>query len=242
MRGVLGPNAGNGSDAFMKQNSVSLDCIDGVLFDMDGVLVDSEEFIAGAAILMFRRIWNVEVSREDFEPFIGAGENRYLGGVAGKYKIPIDIERDKAETYRIYGELIRGKLKELPGARTFVEGCRERGLKVALATSADRIKMELSLAEIGLPLTLFDALVNGLDVEHKKPAPDIYLEAARRLNISPARSLVVEDALNGVQAAKAAGAFCLGITSSFSAEALRTAGAHLTAPNLQLAGDSILHW
>jgi beta-phosphoglucomutase len=206
--------------------------IDAVLFDMDGVLIDSEDFIARAAIEMFRQTWNIKVSQEDFQPFIGAGENRYLGGVAEKYGIPIDIERDKEETYRIYGEIIRGQLKELPGAKAFVEGCRQRGLKIALATSADRVKMEVSLAEIGLPLERFDTLVNGLDVEHKKPAPDIYLEAARRLSVPPERTLVVEDALNGVQAAKAAGALCLGITSSFSASRLIEAGADFTAPDL----------
>ena len=105
-------------------------------------------------------------------------------------------------------------------------------MKIAVATSADIIKMNGNLTEIGLPAETFDARVNGLDVEHKKPAPDLFLKAAEQLGLSPARCLVVEDAENGCQAAKAAGAMCLGLTTSFSAEALRAAGADWTAPDL----------
>jgi HAD superfamily hydrolase (TIGR01509 family) len=203
-----------------------------VLFDMDGVLVDSEIFIAEAAIKMFAEHHGVRVREEDFLPFVGAGENRYLGGVAALYGIDQDVERDKARTYEIYGEIIRGRLKELPGAAEFVERCRTSAIAVALATSADEIKMISSLREIDLPVDSFDVRVNGLEVEHKKPAPDIYLEAARRLGVDPARCLVVEDAVNGVQSGKAAGARVLGITSSFGEDELRGAGADYIAADL----------
>ncbi len=211
------------------------DTFEAVLFDMDGVLVDSEIFIAEAAIKMFAEHHGVKVREEDFLPFVGAGENRYLGGVAELYGIEQEIERDKARTYEIYGEIIRGRLKELSGAREFVERCRKAGKAVALATSADEIKMIHSLREIALPADSFDVRVNGLEVEHKKPAPDIYLEAARRLGVDPARCLVAEDAVNGVQAGKAAGCRVLGITSSFSGEELRGAGADYIAADLAAA-------
>ena len=81
----------------------------GVIFDMDGVLVDSESFICKAACMMFAE-HGVTVKPEDFLPFVGMGENRYLGGVAAKYNFPIDIERDKKRTYDIYLEIIKGKL------------------------------------------------------------------------------------------------------------------------------------
>ncbi|MBK9390055.1 MAG: HAD hydrolase-like protein [Bacteroidetes bacterium] len=66
--------------------------IKGVLFDMDGVLVDSERFIARAAIMMFEEL-GVQVKPEDFHPFVGTGENRYLGGVAEKYGITVDLPK-----------------------------------------------------------------------------------------------------------------------------------------------------
>jgi beta-phosphoglucomutase len=87
----------------------------GVLFDMDGVLVDSEEYICLAAIEMFKEL-GYTTTPSDFKRFTGTGENRYIGGVAEKYGIPIDINIVKARTYEIYGQLVRGQLTPLPGA------------------------------------------------------------------------------------------------------------------------------
>jgi beta-phosphoglucomutase len=105
----------------------------------------------------------------------------------------------------------------------FVGACRARGLKVAVASSADEIKVLGNLNEIGLPAATFDAVVNGSQVERKKPAPDIFLEACRRLGLDPASCLVVEDAVAGVAAAKAAGTRCLAVTTSFSRDQLTRA-------------------
>jgi beta-phosphoglucomutase len=191
--------------------------INGVLFDMDGVLLDSEAFITQAGILMFKEK-GFDVKESDFKPFTGMGENLFLGGVAEKYGIPFDQEKDKARAYAIYGEISHGHLQPLPGVREFIEKCRKRNLKLAVATSADEVKMRINLRETGLSEKLFDVLVNGLEVENKKPHPEIYLLAARRLGLDPARCLVVEDAISGMKAAKAAGCRCLAITSTFRAE------------------------
>jgi beta-phosphoglucomutase len=189
--------------------------ITGVLFDMDGVLLDSEEFITRAGMMMFREK-GFEVKEFDFKPFTGMGENRFLGGVAEKYGIPFNLEKDKARTYAIYEQITRGKLKPLKGVKEFIEQCRKKHLKLAVATSADEVKMRINLKETGLKEELFDTLVNGLEVEHKKPHPEIYLLAAARLGLEPSACLVVEDAISGMKAAKAAGCKCLAITSSFS--------------------------
>lgn len=215
-----------------------------VLFDMDGVLVDSEAFIAEAAIAMLAERYGVKATREDFQPFIGKGEDKFIGGVAEKYGVKIEIgsdkAADKARTYELYFQLIRGRLKELPGAVDFVRECRARGLKLAIATSADRHKLEANLDAIGLFEADFDATVDGLQVERKKPFPDIYLEAARRLGVATADCLVVEDAVSGVAAAKAAGAACLALGGSFSEAELRAAGADYFAADLSKADRSLL--
>ncbi len=211
----------------------------GVIFDMDGVLVDTEEWICRAGIAMFAE-HGVEASPEDFVPFVGAGENRYLGGVAEKHGFAIDIERDKARCYEIYAEMVAGKLEPLPGVHAFVGKCRERSLKLALATAADRVKMEVNLREIGLPPETFDAAVNALDVERKKPDPEIFLLAAKKMGVPAPECLVVEDSVNGVAAARAAGAKCLGLTTSFDAEDL--AAADWLAADLSAAPDECLGW
>jgi HAD superfamily hydrolase (TIGR01509 family) len=208
----------------------------GIIFDMDGVLTDSEWFIAEAGRLMFAETHGVSVTHQDFLPFVGLGENRFLGGVADKFNISgFDIERDKARTYAIYVDIVKGKLQALPGATEFVLRSRELGLKTALATSTDYIKMMASLREIGLVSDEdggFDALINGLDVERRKPFPDIFLEAARRIGIEPQYCWVVEDSVGGVTAAKAAGMRCLGLLTTFPKEEIQKAGADIIVRDL----------
>jgi beta-phosphoglucomutase len=213
--------------------------ITGVLFDMDGVLLDSEEFITRAGMLMFKEK-GFDVKESDFKPFTGMGENRFLGGVAEKYNIPFDQEKDKSRAYAIYEKISHGRLKPLPGVREFIEKCRQKKLKLAVATSADEVKMRINLRETGLSEKLFDVLVNGLEVQHKKPHPEIYLLAAKRLGLDPASCLVVEDAISGLKAAKAAGCRCLAITSSFSADDF--AEADWIVRDLSEAPEACLNW
>lgn len=193
-----------------------------VLFDMDGVLTDSEHFIAQAAISMFAEI-GLAVSREDFTPFIGSGEDRYLGGVAESKGNTIDLEKAKTRTYQLYDQIVHGRLKALHGVEAFIRKCRDMHLKLAVATSADSVKMHINLREIGIPATTFDATLSGEQVKRKKPYPDIYLMAASALRVAPENCLVVEDAINGIEAGKAAGCRCLAVTTSFRPEQLTLA-------------------
>jgi HAD superfamily hydrolase (TIGR01509 family) len=213
--------------------------IRGVLFDMDGVLADSEEYISKAAIMMFREL-GLTVSPEDFKPFVGTGENRYIGGVAEKYGLEVDIEKVKKRTYQIYTEIIKGNIMPLPGSLDFVRSCLSRGFKIAVATSTDKIKMEANLREIGLPSTIFNATVNGLEVENRKPSPDIYLLASRKIGLKPEECLVVEDAVSGIQAAKSAGCKCLALTTSFNRSLLLEAD--WICNNLEDVPEESLNW
>jgi len=204
----------------------------GVIFDMDGVLCDSEELTAEAGCRMFAETYGVRVEPSEFEPFVGTGEDRYIGGVAEKRGIRLTMPRDKVRMYTIYSEIAHGKLAPLPGAVDFIAACRQRGLKLAVASSADWMKVEINLREIGLPASTFDAVLTGSDVIHKKPHPEIFLKAADRLGLPPSRCVVVEDAPSGVKAAKTAGCYCLALTTSFEEATLRAAGADWIAPDL----------
>jgi len=193
-----------------------------VIFDMDGVLTDSEPLINAAAITMFREK-GIAVQPEDFLPFVGTGEDRYIGGVADKYGIALDLPNAKKRTYEIYLELVPTKLRAFPGAVELVRACQSAGLKIAVASSADLIKINANLNQIGLPPECWHAIVSGDDVTQKKPAPDIFLAAARKLGAEPSVCAVVEDAVHGVEAAKAAGMWCVGVAQSFPAEQLKAA-------------------
>ena len=206
---------------------------------MDGVLADSEEFICEAAMAMFAE-HGIQTRPEDFVPWVGTGENSYLGNVARQYGFNIDIPRDKARTYEIHGDIIVGRLKALPGALDFVSRVRSLGLKTAVATGTDEMKMNDVLREIDLPPGDFDAVVNGLDVERGKPAPDIFIEAARRLDLSPEECLIVEDSTAGLQAALASGAEVLGLSTTNPPESMKSA--HWVCRDLSDAPMSALEW
>lgn len=206
--------------------------ITGIIFDMDGVLCDSEPFICEAGQKMLAERHGLEVKPEDFAPFVGTGEDSYLSGPAQKYGLQINLPADKERTYEIYLELIKGRLKPLAGVKEFINACRLKKIKMAVATSADQVKMNGNLVEIGIPPESFDAFVCGNEIKNKKPNPEIFLLAARKLRLPAENCLVIEDAPSGLKAAKSAGMRALGLTTSFKDDVLKSAGAGWTAPDL----------
>ena len=196
--------------------------IQAVIFDMDGVLVNSEPLINAAAIAMFREKGLV-VQPEDFLPFVGAGEDRYIGGVAEKYEFPLDLPQAKKRTYEIYLDLVPTQLEAFPGVHALVQACRQAGLRVAVASGTDRIKALAGLQKIGLPEESWDTVVSGEQVKHNKPAPDIFLSTAQKLGVEPSDCAVLEDSVNGVRAAKAAGMRCVAVAQTFSVDRLQEA-------------------
>lgn len=203
--------------------------ITAVIFDMDGVLTDSEPIINAAAVQMFAEA-GLTVRPEDFLPFVGTGEDRYIGGVAELYRFSLDLPAAKRRTYEVYLSMAARSLEAFPGARDLVKACRAQGLKTAVASSADLIKIEANLQKIELPPETWDAIVSAEDVRNKKPAPDIFLAAARKLHLASGDCVVVEDAVNGVQAAKAAGMRCVAVAQTFPAE--RLSAADLVRPTI----------
>jgi HAD superfamily hydrolase (TIGR01509 family) len=202
---------------------------DAVIFDMDGVLCDSEPFIAAAAGEMLRRRYGIAVTRSDFLPFVGAGEDRFISGAAERHGVTVDLAIDKPLTYEIYLQMIQGSLQPIEGAPEFLALARAAGLRLALATSSDRPKLEGNLAAIGIAESTFDVVISAEHVTHKKPDPETFLRAVELLGLPASRCLVVEDAKNGVKAARAAGCAVLGITSSQPAAVLLGEGALVVA-------------
>lgn len=208
------------------------------IFDMDGVLADSEPLICAAACEMFRER-GVTVVAEDFLPFVGMGENRFIGGVAEKYAVALDIVQAKARTYELYLRMVPDRLKVFPGAVELVSACRQAGLLCAIASSADRIKVDANLLKIGLPRESWQAVVTAEDVERRKPDPAIFLKAAERLGVVPAQCSVVEDAVSGIAAAKAAGMRCVAVASTLpgsllgQADVVRATIAEITLDDLR---------
>lgn len=192
------------------------------IFDMDGVLTDSEPLICESAMTMFREL-GLTVKAEDFEPFVGTGENRYLGGVAEKYGLTVDLVSAKRRTYEIYLTLVPSRLRAFPGAVELVQQCRQAGFKTAVGSSADLIKVHANLVHIGLPPHTWSAVVTAEDVVRRKPHPDLFLAAAARMGMAPANCVVIEDAPSGIRAARAAEMRCVAVAQTFEPGALSEA-------------------
>ena len=193
--------------------------INAVLFDMDGVLVDSEELTYTAAIEMLKER-GADACKEDFIPIIGAGDIAYLGGAAGRHGLTYDKEMSRV-TYEKYEKLVQTHDIAYKNTVKTVKELKSAGLKLAVCTSSDLVKMNINIKAIGLS-DCFDALINGRDIKNNKPAPDIYLKGAEMLHVSPSECLVVEDAKNGILAAKAAGMHNVALTTTFGREELET--------------------
>ena len=215
--------------------------IQNVLFDMDGVLLDSEQAIRTACIEALKE-YGISAQHEDFFPFTGMGEDRFIGGVAEKYGVPYCLEM-KERAYSIYGEIAGEQVILFDGIRDMVMELKQRGYGLAVASSADQIKVSINLKCMGLSAEDFQAVVTGSDIRNKKPDPEIFLTAASRIPADPARCVVVEDAPSGIRAGKAAGAVCIGVTSTFDEGLLREAGADFvvrhTPEILDLLGTTV---
>ena len=189
-----------------------------VLFDMDGVLIDSEELMCKSGILALRD-FGVNAVPEDFIPFVGRGENLYIGGVAEKHGVPFDPAM-KARCYDYYGELVETEAfvpEEIP---ELLFQLKDIGLKIAVCTSADWGKVKHNLRAIGCTRETFDALVTGDNITRLKPDPEIYLIGAQLAGVSPEKCVVVEDSPSGIKAAHTGGMLAVGIDISFTKERL----------------------
>ncbi len=208
--------------------------IKAVIFDMDGVLVDSEPAMYKASIAGLRE-FGIEAKAEDFKPFVGTGERSFIGNVVRLHG-GVYSDEMKDRVYEIYCRDIDREIVRFPAVLPTVKALRASGILLAIASAADAVKVNANIRAAGLDPSDFGAVVKAGDVERLKPAPDIFLKAAEILGVRPDECIVCEDAENGVRAAKAGGMFCLGITSSFSDERLRELGADWTAPDIGALG------
>ena len=189
-----------------------------ILFDMDGVLIDSEELMAKSGILALRD-YGVNCVAEDFIPFVGRGEDKYIGGVAQKYGLAFDPAM-KARAYYYYGLYVESEAFVPKHVHEVLTAIKQRGYKIAVCTSADYAKVLHNLRAIGVNEDFFDAFVTGDRIQNLKPHPEIYLTGASLVGVKPEDCLVVEDAPSGIKAAHAGGMKAVGIATSFSADFL----------------------
>ena len=185
----------------------------GVIFDLDGVIVDSSEFHFGAWQRWAREVGIIEeVDEAWFREHHGKRNDAIITATLGSIsETELGVHAARKEEY--FRELARGKLEPLPGVSALVEGLGNDGWGLAIGTSTPRENLDLVLTEIPFG-SAFTATVCGPEVARGKPAPDIFLRAAELLELLPERCVVVEDAPSGVAAAHAGGFACLAVATT----------------------------
>ncbi|MYC31820.1 MAG: HAD family phosphatase [Chloroflexi bacterium] len=204
----------------------------GILFDMDGVLVDSEP--------LFHKAVNVMVERCGAAPITEEENNRYLLGTTVeetwvRVKELRDVPQTPAELLAGYNEVVkevlRSDLTARPGVRDLIAEAQRRSLPVAVASSSLREWVELKLSVIGLT-DAFPVRLGGDDIENGKPAPDIYIKAARLIGLEASECIAIEDSPIGLAAASASGAFTI-CTLTDSTRHLDLSAADVIIENLE---------
>lgn len=202
---------------------------DAVIFDMDGVLVASGPAHAASWRMVARR-HGIELTEERFRETFGRTSRDIIRLVWGDLP-EREVARIDEEKEGVYRELISGVVPLMIGAREVLAGLRRAGYALAVASSGPRENIALVLRETKLE-SAFQAVVTGFDVQRGKPAPDCFVLAAQRLNVSAERCVVVEDAPVGVEAALAAAMKVIGLAGTHPGARLRESGAQVVVERL----------
>ncbi|MFJ3922972.1 HAD family hydrolase [Streptomyces sp. NPDC090022] len=215
-----------------------------VIFDLDGTLVDSEPNYYESGRRTLERHGVPDFTWEQHSAFIGIGTRETLGILRERYGIPAPLAQLLAEQNAAYLELARTGTEAYPQMRTFAERLHGEGVPMAVASGSSREAIDAVLAGTGLD-TLLTTAVSAEEVARGKPAPDVFLEAARRLGADPADCVVVEDAAPGVRAAHAAGMECLAVPYAAAASddpAFSTAGLLFRGGPREFSAETAYEW
>ncbi|MET9881728.1 HAD family phosphatase [Streptomyces sp. NPDC006430] len=215
-----------------------------VIFDLDGTLVDSEPnyYESGRRTLEHHGV--PDFTWEQHSRFIGIGTLETLEILKRRYGIPAPVEQLLAEQNAAYLELARAGTEVFPEMRTCVERLYAEGVSMAVASGSSREAIDAVLIGTGLDALLTTA-VSAEEVAFGKPAPDVFLEAARRLGADPADCVVFEDAVPGAQAAHAAGMGCVAVpyvTATADDPAFTAAGLLFRSGQQGFSADTACAW
>ena len=217
----------------MSQPAESASSSDSLLaiFDHDGVLVDTLAFHQQAWVDMGKET-GLDLTDEFIHKTFGMTNASIFQLLKGD-----DITAEEMQTYsdikeERYRGAATGNIGLMEGVRELLDGLTGRGVRLAIGSSGVRPNLELTVRECGLE-GRFAAIASVEDITRGKPDPQVFLVAARKCEIDPARSLVFEDAPVGIQAAKAAGMYAVGLTTSHPAQAMWDAGADEVVEDLR---------
>ena len=215
-----------------------------VIFDLDGTLVDSEPNYFEAGRQTLAKYGVRDFTWADHEEYVGISTRETVTDWKRRYGLRAPVEELLAVKNRRYLELARTSTRAYPEMRKFVELLAGEGVPLAVASGSSPQAIEAILSCTGLDAYL-RTVVSADEVAHGKPAPDVFLEAARRLRASPADCVVLEDAAPGAAAAHAAGMRCIAVpyvAAQADAPEFATAGLLLRGGQAEFTARTAYDW
>jgi beta-phosphoglucomutase family hydrolase len=185
--------------------------ISGVLWDMDGVLVDTGEFHFQSWVMALTEV-GIPFDRDKFRQTFGMNNNGILSILLEHPPEPAFLANVSDRKESLFRQMIRGKVHPMPGVRMWLERLQSMGCRQAVASSAPMANIDALVDEMQIR-AYFSAIVSAYDMP-SKPDPAVFLEAARQLALPPKKCVVIEDAIPGVNAAHRAGMKCIAITTT----------------------------
>ncbi|MFX1600343.1 MAG: HAD family hydrolase [Promethearchaeota archaeon] len=189
-----------------------------VIFDMDGVLADTGSIHFKSWVKMAAEI-GMEFTREMFDRTFGQQATTITRKLVGSEVDEVLVENWANLKEKYYREMVKDKLVPLPGVLRVIKELKSNGFKLAIGSSGPPENVELLLSHLKIK-AYFDAIITATEVKKGKPEPDVFLIAAKLLNINPKNCLVFEDAPVGIEAAKRAGMMSIALTTTHSKEEL----------------------
>jgi HAD superfamily hydrolase (TIGR01509 family) len=187
-----------------------------VVFDLDGVLWDGEPLYYAAFNVVLEPLGHHLAYDNEYEQIIGSSVEAAWAWVLDHF----DIDETPESFYRKYDAAVLKMLEEpvepLPGVHELIAELKRRGIRIGVASASLRQWVDATLQGIGLA-DEFQATVSASEVEHAKPAPDLYTTAAERLGVPAAECLAIEDTRTGIASAKAAGMFAVQVRAASTA-------------------------
>lgn len=192
-----------------------------VIFDMDGVLINTEWLWKEVNFSIYKK-YDINIDDETYQTVIGRTEDEVFRpflakrGLRGKELEEIN-KKAMRERRELFMEKAKLDLEMFPGAIEKIKELKQKGFKLAIATSSTKELLDLVLKKFNIDL-YFIVVIPGDEIANSKPNPEIYLKTIQQLNLKPEECIIIEDSISGIKAAKAAGAFCIAVATTFSKE------------------------
>ena len=203
--------------------------VSGIIFDMDGTIVDSLPYHHEAWRIFFEEN-KVEDFSEKLKKYKGGGTLDLMKAVYGDIYSLEELKKMSDDKEIIFRDIYRGNIVPIDGYLEFLNEMKSKNILVGIASNAIKLNVDLTLKELGI-YDLFDSIICGDEVNYGKPNPEMFNKTISYFKVNKANCLIFEDSIEGITAANNAGIKVIGVTSSNSSDVLKNAGCIETVDN-----------